>query len=81
MTSIAIKMHAVTSLTVFVVAILLHTSIYSVEGRELVIEDRHASQQIKDLKAAGYDAGKLNHNSQLKVFLYTWLAMERAEGG
>ena len=80
MTSIAMKMPAVTSLTVLVVAILLHTSIY-VEGRELVIEDRHASQQIKDLKAAGYDAGKLNHNTQLKVFLYTWLAMERAEGG
>ena len=41
----------------------------------------HSSQQITDLKAAGYDAGKLNPKTQLKVFFYTWLAMERAEGG
>lgn len=42
--------------------------------RSVVIKDRHASQQVDDLMAAGYDVGKLDHHMKLKEYLYTWLS-------
>ena len=40
-----------------------------------------ANQQVSELLTAGYDVSKLDHHTQLKVFLYVWLSMERAENG
>ena len=82
MNNMVIEMPAANAVRLLVVVILLHTSSYMyVQGRQVVIKNRHSSQQITDLKAAGYDAGKLNKITRLKVFFYTWLAMKRAEGG
>ena len=38
-------------------------------------------KQISTIKALGYDIDRLDHATQLRVFLYTWLAMERGEMG
>lgn len=45
------------------------------------IKDRTVYQQIEKLKSEGYDISRLDDHTQLKVFLYTWMAMERGEGG
>jgi len=37
--------------------------------------------QVKALEANGANLDKLDAHTQLKVFFYTWLTMERAEGG
>ena len=52
-----------------------------VECREGVADDKPISQQVKDLEDAGYYPAQLDNHTQLKVFLYTWLGMENAEGG
>lgn len=38
-------------------------------------------KQISTLRNLGYDIYKLDHSTQLRVFLYTWLSMERGEMG
>lgn len=38
-------------------------------------------KQVTVLKNLGFDLHKLDHSTQLRVFLYTWLAMERGEMG
>ena len=45
------------------------------------ITDFHVHDQLSRLKSLGYNVDKLDYHTQLKVFLYTWLAMERGEGG
>lgn len=45
------------------------------------ITDILMQHQIDRLKHAGLEPGKLDHKTQLRVFLYTWLAMERSEKG
>ena len=45
------------------------------------ITDLHVHDQLSSLKSLGYNVDKLDNHTQLKVFLYTWLAMERGEGG
>ena len=50
-------------------------------GGSTLITDLSLHQQIAALKTKGYDVSKLDNHTQLKVFLYTWLAMERGEGG
>ena len=45
------------------------------------ITDLHVHDQLSRLKSLGYNVDKLNNYTQLKVFLYTWLAMERGKGG
>ena len=37
--------------------------------------------QVKALEGNGAKLYKLDAHTQLKVFFYTWLTMERAEGG
>jgi len=49
---------------------IIHGSIFTTE-----------SQQLQSLKAAGINVDKLDDTTQLKVFLHTWLTMERFERG
>lgn len=44
-------------------------------------DKRTLSTQINTLTRNGYNIDKLDNHTQLKVFLYTWMAMERGEGG
>ena len=38
-------------------------------------------EQIDILRESGYDTSRLDHSTQLRVLLYTWLEMESAERG
>lgn len=48
---------------------------------KLVPTNTDGPAQIQRLKAAGYDPSNLDHSTQLRLFLYTWLSMERLEQG
>jgi len=62
---------------VVVSLVLLSTNLITGE----VLRTRTLAEQIDILKAEGFDPAKLDGNTQLRVFLYTWLGMERGEGG
>ena len=46
-----------------------------------IMDQRSLSTQIRTMRRHGYDIDRLDNHTQLKVFLYTWMAMERGEGG
>lgn len=46
-----------------------------------VITGLNLYDQLARLKSLGYDVDRLDNHTQLKVFLYTMLSMERGEGG
>lgn len=48
---------------------------------ELIPVRVSGTDQIQRLKSAGYEPQRLDHSTQMRVFLYTWLAMERMEMG
>jgi len=50
-------------------------------NRVWVVQNIDERQQVANFRVAGYDVNMLDGNTQLKVFFYTWLSMERAEGG
>ena len=39
-------------------------------------DKRKFSTQINTMRRYGYDIDRLDNHTQLKVFLYTWMAME-----
>jgi len=41
----------------------------------------HVKDQIQRLRQHGYEVSHLDGHTQLRVFLNTWLAMERGEDG
>ena len=47
----------------------------------LVMDQRSLSTQINTMRRHGHDMDRLDIHTQLQVFLYTWMAMERVEGG
>ena len=47
----------------------------------LVMDQRSLSTQINTMRRHGHDMYRLDIHTQLQVFLYTWMAMARGEGG
>jgi len=64
----------------FIIIALVAVTTFAVSSGEKPLP-RTLSEQIAVLKSQGYDPARLDGNMQLRVFLYTWLAMERGEGG
>ena len=69
------------SLCLVVAVYLSSTGTDVVSAAEKPILDLHISDQISRLRSLGYEPSRLDDHTQLRVFLYTWLGMERGEGG